>query len=489
MRLSYAVIGAALGFVPLCEAAGVTESKTLEISIYNNNLALVKDTRDVNLQEGANKVAFEGVAAQIKPESVLFTCDGIGVKEYNYDYDLLTNQNIIEKSVGKTVKTVIQNPTTGENIFDKARIISANGGMPVLEFSYGIEPQFGGRLVFENLPENLHNKPTLAADITSVSAGVHELMLAYLTGGISWKTNYVANVNGTDTLDLNGWVAINNRSGIDYKDAKVQLIAGDVNQVYDGGAARPMYATRMMAKAMVNDAVALEAAGAAPQQISGYQLYTLPDKTDIKDNQTKQVILIEKNKVKYAKEGRLYSSLYFGGDYQSSFEKAHPDMYYIMKNTEEDNLGLPLPAGVVRFYENDDNGSMQFIGENSIGHVAKGEKIELNLGTFFNVFADGKVLKVNKVSEKKTADVGNGCHKTTIVRNYDAEVTFNNGGKTAERIRFNQSINQNSKVIAESIKGNLKNVNNYEWVVDLAADSEAKLTFTIQTVSDERLCR
>ena len=396
---------------------------------------------------------------------------------------------MIEKSVGKAVKTVIQNPTTGENIFDKARIISANGGMPVLEFSYGIEPQFDGRLVFENLPENLHNKPTLAANITSVSDGVHELMLAYLTGGISWKTNYVANVNGTDTLDLNGWVAINNRSGIDYKDAKVQLIAGDVNQVYDGGIARPMYATRMMAKAMDNDAVALEAAGAAPQQISGYQLYTLPDKTDIKDNQTKQVILIEKNKVKYAKEGRLYSSLYFGGDYQSSFEKAHPDMYYIMKNTEEDNLGLPLPAGVVRFYENDDNGSMQFIGENSIGHIAKGEKIELNLGSFFNIFADGKVLKVNKVSEKKIADIVNGCRKATIVRNYDAEVTFNNGGKTAERIIFKQSINQNSKVISESIKGNLKDVNNYEWVINLAADSEAKLTFTVQTTSDERLCQ
>lgn len=489
MRLSYAVLGAALGFAPLCEAASVSESKNLEISIYNNNLALVKDTRDVHLQKGANNVAFEGVAAQIKPESVLFAGDGIGVKEYNYDYDLLTNQNIIEKSVGKTVKTVIQNPTTGENIFDKARIISANGGMPVLEFSYGIEPQFDGRLVFENLPENLHNKPTLAANITSVSDGVHELMLAYLTGGISWKTNYVANVNGTDTLDLNGWVAINNRSGIDYKDAKVQLIAGDVNQVYDGGAARPMYATRMMAKAMVNDAVALEAAGAAPQQISGYQLYTLPDKTDIKDNQTKQVILIEKNKVKYAKEGRLYSALYFGGDYQSSFEKLHPDMYYIMKNTDEDNLGLPLPAGVVRFYENDDNGSMQFIGENSIGHIAKGEKIELNLGSFFNIFADGKVLKVNKVSEKKIADIVNGCRKATIVRNYDAEVTFNNGGKTAERIIFKQSINQNSKVISESIKGNLKDVNNYEWVINLAADSEAKLTFTVQTTSDERLCQ
>lgn len=160
-----------------------------------------------------------------------------------------------------------------------------------------------------------------------------------------------------------------------------------------------------------------------------------------------------------------------------------------MKNTEEDNLGLPLPAGVVRFYENDDNGSMQFIGENSIGHIAKGEKIELNLGSFFNIFADGKVLKVNKVSEKKIADIVNGCRKATIVRNYDAEVTFNNGGKTAERIIFKQSINQNSKVISESIKGNLKDVNNYEWVINLAADSEAKLTFTVQTTSDERLCQ
>lgn len=488
MRLSYAVFGAVAGFASLCQAASVGENKNLEISIYNNNLALVKDVRGVALQQGENKVVFEGVAAQIKPESVLFAGEGIKVREYNYDYDLLTSENIIEKSVGKMVKTVIENPTTGENIFDKAQIVSVNNGVPVLKFSYGIETQFNGRLVFENLPESLYNKPTLTADVISVSAGVRELMLAYLTGGISWKTNYVAKAGSDNMLDLNGWVAIDNRSGIDYKQADVKLIAGDVNQVYDTGA-RPVFTNRVMAKAMVADAAVMESAGAAPQQISGYQLYTLPNKTDIKDNQTKQVILIEKNKVKYGKEGRLYSSLYFGGNYQSSFEKEHPSMYYIMHNTEEDNLGLPLPAGVVRFYENDNSGNMQFIGENSIGHVAKGEKIELNLGSLFNVFVNGKVVKIDKVSEKKSADAANGCSKLEIVRNYDAEVSFNNGGKTAEKIRFNQSINQNSKIISENIKGNSKDVNNYEWVIDLPADSDVKLTFTVQTTSDERVCR
>ena len=209
-------------FFPLmAQAAEITvdETKTqnLEISIYNDNLALVKDVRRVNLNQGENALAFENVATQIKPESALIVGDGISVLEQNYDYDLLTTENIINGLVGQQVKTVIENPTTGENIFNQAKIISANYGAPVLEFSYGIETRFPGRIVFEKLPENLRGKPTLSAKIISASAGLKDLSLAYLTNDISWKTNYVAKVIDQNKLDLTGWVTINNQSGVDYR--------------------------------------------------------------------------------------------------------------------------------------------------------------------------------------------------------------------------------------------------------------------------------
>lgn len=464
------------------------QTKELEISIYNNNLALVKDSRDVALHTGNNNIAFEGVATQIKPESVILFGEGIKVLEQNYDYDLLTPQNIINKSVGMDVKTVVENPTTGENIFDRAKIISATYGAPVLEFNYGIETHFPGRVVFEKLPENLHSKPTLAAKIASVNDGIRRLSLAYLTNGISWKSNYVAKVAASDTLDLTGWVTINNQSGVDYANVKVQLIAGDVNQVKENGV-MPRVNRMLAAKGMVAETAMMDTAGSvAPQQISGYHLYNLPDKTEIKDNQTKQISLLEKNGVKFHKEGRLTSSLYFGGDYQAGFEKQHPAMYYLMTNAEDDNLGLPLPAGVIRFYENDNNGNLQFIGENSIGHVAKGEKIELNLGSLFNVYADGKIKDVRKTVEDKLTQPVNGCWKAKVIRQYDVVVDFYNGGNEASEVVFTQNINQNTKIIKESLPGNAKNINEYEWRVTIPADGQIKLSFTAEATVEERQC-
>ena len=131
---------------------GNSQKSDLEISIYNNNLALVKDRRTVDLKQGINDIAFEGVATQIKPETALLDAPGIKVLEQNYDYDLLTANNIIDKSVGQTVKTVVSNPTTGQNIYDSAEIVSAVYGQPLLKFNYGIETHFPGRLVFEKLP-------------------------------------------------------------------------------------------------------------------------------------------------------------------------------------------------------------------------------------------------------------------------------------------------------------------------------------------------
>ena len=492
MRLKTVLMLCVCAFTLNVRAQEVQKSlaQNLEISIYNNDLALVKDFRRVNFEEGVNQVSLEGVASKIKPTSVIILGDDIHVIEQNYDYALLTPYNIVEKSVGQVVQTVRTNPTTGSQIFDKARLISFQGGVPVLQFDYGIETEFDGRLVFDQLPAGLSQKPILAAKISSVQAGLKNILLAYLTNGISWNTNYVASVKDENTLDLAGWVSINNQSGVSYENAKVQLIAGDVNEVQTPSLVRGA----VMMKSADFAADSLNSMGEAmPEQesFSSYQLYTLPNRTTILDKQTKQLALIEQNKVKYHKEGRVYSRLYLSGDYKAEFEKVHPLVYYVIKNDEDSNLGVPLPQGVFRFYENDSKGNMQFIGENSIGHVAKGEKMELAIGKMFDVFVDGKVDNIRKVSEEIIKDAVTGrCPRYKIVRAYDVVVDFHNGGPKAAEIVFKQGLRPNTKIVQENIAGQIseKNSSEYEWQISLSGDEDKTLTFTAEQTVEETQC-
>ena len=492
MRLKIVLMLCVCGFAfnAFAQEAEKPLVQNLEISIYNNDLALVKDFRRVNFKEGVNQVSLEGVASKIKPTSVIILGDDIHVIEQNYDYALLTPYNIVEKSVGQVVQTVRTNPTTGSQIFDKARLISFQGGVPVLQFDYGIETGFDGRLVFDQLPDCLSQKPTLAAKISSVQAGLKNILLAYLTNGISWNTNYVASVKDENTLDLAGWVSINNQSGVSYENAKVQLIAGDVNEVQTPSVTRGV----MMFKSATFGADSLNSVEESmPEQesFSSYQLYTLPSRTTIQDKQTKQLALIEQNQVKYHKEGRVYSNLYLSGDYKPEFEKVHPSVYYIIKNDEDSNLGVPLPKGVFRFYEDDSKGNMQFIGENSIGHVAKGEKMELAVGKMFDVFVNGKVDNVRKVSEEILKDVVTSrCPRYKMVRAYDVVIDFHNGGSKDAEVVFKQSLNPNTKIVQENIAGQIseKNSAEYEWRITLGADEDKTLTFTAEQTIEETRC-
>ena len=463
--------------------------QSLNISIYNQNLALVKDVRKADLEQGINDIAFEGVASAIKPETAILFADGLQVLEQNYDYDLLTSENIIEKSVGQTVKTVIMNPTTGANIFDKAEIVTSSPSgynMPILKFNYGIEANFPGRLVFDKLPEGLRNKPTLVAKVVSESMRSQDISLAYLTNGINWKTDYVAKIVGETSLNLTGWVTINNESGIDYNNAKVQLIAGNVNQVYS-----PRLARGAMMKSMAVNAYESQdamSAGAVEQELSGYHMYTLPRQTTIKDKQTKQISLIEKNDVKYKKEARIGSHLYFAPGSNSQFKQVHPDMYYIIENKEEANLGTQLPSGTIRFYENDDGGNLQFIGENSINHVAKGEKMELRLGSFVNMFADGKITKIEKLPQETTVPDGDSCKKINTMYRYDAQIVITNSGKHPQEAIYTQNLPQDAQVVLENPQGELKHSGVYEWKMTIPADGSQTLEFSVKAPNIRRVC-
>ena len=459
-----------------------TNNETLALSIYNSNLALVKDSRPARLENGINEVIFDGVSRNIQPETAIIYGKGLKVLEQNYSYNLISEDNLIKQAIGKEVLTVRENPEDGKNIFDRAVILGTANGRPILRFNYGIETDFKGRVVFNEIPANLSNKPILAAKLNSDSVGDKFLNLAYLTSGLSWKTDYVANITDRNALDLTGWVSITNESGVDYDKAKIQLIAGDVNIV------RPLMQPRMMmAKAsfaLMDNAA--EGVSIEPEQINSYELYTLPNITSLKDMQTKQISLLEKNNVKYEKEFNLHSPLYLGGG--SEFKKAHPDITIVMGNTEKSNLGISLPAGTVRFYEKDKNGNLQFIGSNNIGNTAKEETLRLNLGKAFSLVADGKVKKISEKELSRTNKDLNSCYNVNMLKTYEVAVNFNNAEKENNVVIFKQNMADTAKIIKENIKSELENANTRVWKVKIPANSKEELNFTVEAKDNEHFC-
>lgn len=459
------------------------KNNNVSLSIYNRDLALVKDMRPADMKAGTEEVVFDGVAEQIQPETAMIYGQDIKVLEQNYSFNIMTNNNLIDQSVGQEVTTVRENPTTGEHIFEKATIIAATYGMPVLQFSYGIESNFPGRIVFNKLPVGVSEKPTLTAKINNKKAGSKNLYLAYLTGGLSWKTDYVATVTGKNTLDLNGWVTITNESGVDYDNAKIQLVAGDVNVVRNSIQPRNF---RVQAKLMTAEAVAMDAdAAGVPETVSSYEIYTLPAITSIKNKQTKQISLLEKNGVKFAKEFNLVSPLYFGSD--NEFEKLHPEITYVMENRKDANLGISLPSGTVRFYENDKNGNLQFIGANSIGNTAKEETLRLKLGEAFNLSANGKITKME---EKEVSRVPqNSCFMVQTVKTYAVEISLNNAEKVENTVIVKQNFPENYKLVKESVKSQSRNVTTRQWLVKVPAEGKNTLSYTVDITQKQRLCQ
>lgn len=455
-------------------------NNALSLSIYNQNLALVKDIRSADLKSGVNEVVFDGVPQQIQAETAIIYGDNIRVREQNYSYNLMSYHNFITRSIGKKVKTVHLNPTTGENIYETATLIGEAGGTPILEFDYGIESNFPGRIVFDEVPVGMSNQPMLTAKLKADKGGEQNLYLAYLTGGLSWKTDYVANVRSDDKLDLTGWVTINNESGVDYEQAKIQLVAGNVNIVRPAMQRARSYG---MMKTMALNAVMEDSMEQSiePESISSYELYTLPNMTTIKDKQTKQVALLEKNDVSYKKEFNLLMPIYFD-EGLSEFEKSHPSITYVIKNETDSHLGISLPAGTMRFYKNDQSGNLQFIGASNINNTAKEDTLRLRLGDAFNISVSGKVQKKSQKERARKLLPNNRCYDVQTVKSYDVVITINNAEDVDNTVILSQNFPHEYEIVKESVKSEEDKAMQRKWKVDVAKNSKEKLTYTVNII-------
>ncbi len=466
-RLALLTISALIS-MPSYALDGITEfrstlkdQQSVAVTIYNNNLALVKDVRNVQFKKGLNAIALRDVSAKIRPETAILRSinapGSLSLLEQNFDYDLLSPAKMLEKYVGKTVSIVKTNPATGVETIEKATVLSANKGV-VLKIGNRIETGLPGRIIYDNVPDNLRDRPTLITQINNTGAHDQTLELSYLTGGLSWKSDYVAELNShEDKLDLSGWVTLSNTSGATYKNAQLQLVAGDVNRVSQR--------RRPMAKSVrAMDRMEAAPAPMAEESLLEYHLYRLSRPTTIAENQTKQVALLSASSIPVNKSLLLRGAdYYYRNQYGDLGKKIKVDVFVAFANKEKANLGMPLPKGIMRVYKKDSYGNAQFVGEDAINHTPKNETVRLKLGSAFDVTADKKQTSFKKVSKRE--------YKSAF------EITLKNAKKKTVTVTVQEPIGGDWTILSSSAPHRKINSHLAEWQIKVPAEGQTKLTY------------
>jgi hypothetical protein len=452
---------------------GVDDQKALGLTVYNGGTAMVRDVRSISLEKGENRLAFEEVSGQIQPETASLKPLGSAkftLVEQNFDFDLLTPEKLTEKAVGSAVRVIRTNPATGAETAEDATVLSANNGV-VLQYKDRIESLsgsgFNGRLVFTKIPENLRARPTLSITLDAVKVATSDVELAYLTGGLTWSADYVANLNPDETrMDLQAWVTMTNSSGTTFRDTTLQLVAGEVHRVSPGQAfaAPPAMALEYRGKL---------ASPAVREELGEYQLYTISRPTTIANQQTKQVGLFEADNVKV--KARLEANDYGYHSTSISDEQKIPVRKYVLiENTGAANLGIPMPKGIVRVYQSDSQDRSQFVGEDSIDHTPKNEKADLLLGESFDVTVRRKQTSFH-ASQRRSRERGE-----LNVYESSYEVTAKNAKSRATEIVYIENFEDEWTVTAENTAHEKRSARRAAWVLKVPAEGESILTFTVQ---------
>ncbi|MGD1210593.1 MAG: DUF4139 domain-containing protein [Candidatus Acidiferrales bacterium] len=383
------------------DAATTTEKDQtdLSVTVYNSNVALVRDVRQIHLQRGVFPLWFEDVAASIMPATVHFRSltdpAKLNVVEQNYEYDLLDPQKLLQKYVGREL-TVMHTEVGGDStkwVAEKALLLADNNG--------GTVWKIGDKIVtnaqvysFPDLPGNLYSRPTLVWTLDNRGADAQKVEASYLTNNMNWSADYVLNVGRDEkTADLDGWVTLVNNSGAAYDNAKLQLVAGEVHRTQQQFVAEREALVKSMA-----------APAAAPQfqqeGFSEYHLYTLQRGTSIQNNESKQISLLNGTNIPVEKYLAVEGQQYYYRNPQG-IGNAVPQpvkVFYRFKNDEKSGLGMPLPAGTVRVYQADSKGGVQFAGEDTISHTPKDETLRIYVGNAFDVVCERKQMDYKKLA-------------------------------------------------------------------------------------------
>lgn len=421
------------------------QERTVAVTVYNDNLGVVKETRPINLQRGVSEIKISDVAAQIDPTSVYIKLNGT-VVEQNYQYDLVSVYKILEKYLDKSVQLINEK---GELL--EGTLLSARDGQIVLRNRNGGLTMIGGldkyRVNVADLPEGLITKPTLVWKVDSRASGRQNAEISYHTAGMKWHAEYVAVLNKDDSkLNLKAWVSIENQSGATYPNATLKLIAGDVNRVQEQMPVYPMVRGKMMMQ---------EAAGASQfeeQSLFEYHAYALQRPTTLANNETKQISLFEAENVSAVKKFQ-----HKGG------KKVNVVVEF--ENKSSNQLGMPLPKGKVRVNK-EDRGAVEFIGEDQIDHTPKDEKVSLKIGDAFDIVAEEVQTDYKQISQRSSETMW--------------KITFKNRKDEAVTIEAERYFGYNWQVVNASHNFEKKNATTAVFRVPVPKGKEVDLIFTVR---------
>ena len=454
---------------PAQDASTLDDQTELALTVYNSDLALVRDVRTLRLPRGVSDLHFMDVAATVNPATVHFRSltepARLGVLEQNYEYDLLEPEKLLGKYVGRDVtlvRTRYENGGPREETIT-ARLLSYNNNAPVWQINGQIVTGYhADHMRFPELPGNLFARPTLIWSLNNEGGTSHRVEASYLATKLSWNADYVLTVARDDKIaDLDGWVTINNGSGTSFRNASLQLVAGELNRV------RQMF-DRMEAD-MQRRAVAAEAASAMTQEaFSDYHLYTLPRKTTVNNNQTKQVSMLDASEFPVAKRYVVNGQAFY---YRNAQNPGAPikdvvQVFYQFKNEKAVGLGMPMPAGTVRVYQADSKGGVQFVGEDRIGHTPKDETLKLKIGNAFDVVAERKQVDFQKVA--------------TNIYDVEYEVVLRNHKTTPITVEVNEPIGGTWRILRSTHQATKTDAWAAQFNVPVAADGEVKVNYRVR---------
>jgi hypothetical protein len=445
-----------------------SDRQSVNITVYNSNLGLVRETRRLSLPSGRIALRFADVTAQIRPETVhlasLTSPAILRILEQNYQYDLLNPGKLMDKYVGKEVTLVLRRFQNNTEILEpvKAVLLANNGGQVWrINGQIVINPTNIVETRFPDVPKSLVATPTLVWDLENRDGGTQTIEASYLTGGMNWRADYVLVVNADDTKgDLQGWVTLTNASGATFEDARLQLVAGDLNRV------TPQQNYAMAGAMLRKDAVS--ESQFQEQGFFEYHMYTLQRPTTIRDNETKQVSLLEAAGFDVKKEFVLNGQRYYYTGYNNPGQpiKEKVGVYVQFRNAQQNKLGMPLPAGTIRLYKKDDKGNQQFIGEDHIDHTPKDEDVRVKVGDAFDI-----------VAERKQTDY------KVIARNvyeYAYEIKIRNHKESAISVVVNEPIGGDWEMVSSTFESKKTAAFAAQFNVPVAKDGEAVLSYRVR---------
>jgi hypothetical protein len=441
-----------IAIAKFAEASDSGEKTGTELTIYNQGFALAKEKRSLFLKQGVNVVKYKDVASQIDPTSVMFRDLGDAstiVLEQNYEYDLVSKTKLLEKYLDRQI-TVQATEGTGTKEYS-GTLLSYEDGIMLQTLEGVVSITNPERISFPELPEGLLTKPTLVWHVFANSEGTRNTETTYLTNGMNWRADYIAKVNPDDSaMGFSGWVTTTNNSGTAYPDTKLKLVAGDIHKISEG-----------LKYGEIQDKIRETAPSAAnggftQEALFEYHMYTLERKTDILNNETKQISLLAAENVPVTKE-LVYNGAENGTKVQIKLN---------FKNSDSQGLGMPLPKGIVRVYKEDSSGQLQFVGEDQIDHTAKDEKVRLYLGDAFDIVGERKTTESTNLSP--------GYYKESY------EIILRNHKDTEQEVIIEEYAGSSWTVTQKSDSFTQKDAYNIEFKVKVPANGEKRVTYTIE---------